>query len=122
MLAETRPDFPMWLYRSDEGNLENGLNRESQASTRGGEYDHRDILDYNKEVSFMADYTEDDEPVERLRRYVGGEASLNVSLLHHMTTGQWYLAFYNDALAQTQVAIWTYFNIAICIFYYQGVK
>lgn len=78
----------MWLYRGDD--IQSLEEFES--------------LPVPEKFTSNPDYS-NDEPAapERLRRFVGGEMSLNVSLLHHMNTGSWYMAFYNDALAQTQV-------------------
>lgn len=60
------------------------------------------MLDENnlEELIYMPD---PEEPVERRpRRYVD-LLVVNATLLHRMNTGLWYLAVYNDAIAQTQV-------------------
>lgn len=97
----------MWLYRQDD---DDDVPLEDPALTATDLQQQRELvelrMDYPKSLTFMEDYSEDDEPVERLRRYVGGELSLNISLLHHMNTGLWYMSFYNDALTQTQVRLY----------------
>ena len=113
-LAETRDDFPMWLYQTDEDlptqHRQQDFPTAGSGSKSASSFDQLDEsevrqirVEYPKELSPLDNYKEDEEPVERLRRYVGGELSLNVSLLHQMNTGLWFIAFYNDALTQTQV-------------------
>ncbi|KAF2364560.1 Carboxypeptidase-like regulatory domain [Trinorchestia longiramus] len=97
-LAETSEDFPMWLYKGDNQAQEEDIEPlpTPERYTSYLKYDDPSIKEYSNDEAV---------PSERSRRYVGGELSLNVSLLHHMNTGVWYMAFYNDALAQTQIAL-----------------
>lgn len=112
----------MWLYRQDDTPVDDSDSDKSHTTYL---QEHQPAVAaaraaYPKTVNFIEDYSEDEEPVERLRRYVGGELSLNVSLLHHMNTGLWYMAFYNDALTQTQVRTkkifrLIFFFVCVCV-------